>query len=379
MEQKKYGFNKPFLTGRETENILEAVRREHLSGNGFFTKQVHNFFQTRYGFPFCLMTTSCTDALEMAALLLNVGPGDEVILPSYTFVSTANAFVLRGATPVFVDCLPEYPNINPEHIEALISPATKAVVVVHYGGAACDMTAIANLCRNHNLFLVEDAAQAIDGYFEGKPLGSFGDLSCFSFHETKNIHCGEGGLLVVNNPEMRERAEIIWEKGTNRSAFFRGQVDKYNWVDIGSSFLPSELNAAFLMAQLDELDNIQSKRKQLWNAYYEALAPHQHLGFEVPRLKNFDSGITHLFFLVLPNLEMRTQLIAHLQSNNIGAVFHYISLHKSPYFFNQHPQDHKLVQTEKFSDTLVRLPFYVSMGLDDVQVIANQIITFFKE
>jgi dTDP-4-amino-4,6-dideoxygalactose transaminase len=378
MHQRKIGFNIPYFTGKETENILEAVQRQHLSGNGFFTKKVHEFFKTKYGFPFCLMTTSCTDALEMAAILLNIGPGDEVILPSYTFVSTANAFVLRGATPVFVDCLPDYPNIDVDQIATCITPATKAIVAVHYGGAACDMEAIVTLCKKHNLFLVEDAAQAVDGYYIGQPLGSFGDLACFSFHETKNIHCGEGGLLVVNNSQMRERAEIIWEKGTNRSAFFRGQVDKYNWVDIGSSFLPSELNAAFLMAQLDELDFIQSKRKQLWKHYFEALAPHQHLGFSIPSLNDTDSGISHLFFIVVPSLSIRTQLIDHLKSKNIGAVFHYISLHKSPFFYKNQPKDRMLIHSEKFSDTLLRLPFFVGLSKDDVQLIVKHIIDFFE-
>lgn len=251
MPSKTYAFNLPYVTGNEVNYIQDAVSRHHLSGNGYYTKRVHEFFKARYGFPFCLLTTSCTDALEMAALLLDINADDEVILPSYTFVSTANAFALRGARLVFVDTLKSYPNINVEEIERAITSRTKAIIAVHYAGAACDMEAIKDLCVKHQLYLVEDAAQAIDAYYNGKPLGSFGDLSCFSFHETKNIHCGEGGLLVVNNEKFKARSEILWEKGTNRSAFFRGQIDKYNWVDLGSSFLPSELNAAFLFAQLE--------------------------------------------------------------------------------------------------------------------------------
>jgi dTDP-4-amino-4,6-dideoxygalactose transaminase len=371
-------FNSPYLTGKETAYIMEAVRFQHLSGNGYFTKKVHQFFKVRYGFPFCLLTTSCTDALEMAALLLRIAPGDEVILPSYTFVSTANAFALRGAKLVFADTTAQYPNISAEAIAPLITDKTKAVVVVHYAGAACDMRAIKELCDGHRLFLVEDAAQAIDGYFDGQPLGSFGDIACFSFHETKNIHCGEGGLLVVNRAEFRERAEILWEKGTNRSAFFRGQVDKYNWVDLGSSFLPSELNAAFLFAQLEALPEIQSRRKSIWKQYYESLAPFQHLGFSLPQVTDTASGNSHLFFLCCADIDERDELIAYLKQHQVMAVFHYISLHNSPYFKEKHPANRPLPHTDHFSDTLLRLPFYVNLSEAAISTITDTIITFYQ-
>jgi dTDP-4-amino-4,6-dideoxygalactose transaminase len=271
-------FNKPFLTGKETAYITDAVASGKISGNGKYTQLCQNYFQNKYGFKKCLLTTSCTDALEMAAILLEIKPGDEVIMPSYTFVSTANAFVLRGANIVFADSMGVNPNMDVESIEALITPKTKAIVPVHYAGIACDMDAIMDLATKYNLFVVEDAAQAIDSYYTGKdgiekPLGGIGHLAAFSFHETKNIISGEGGMLVVNDPQFAQRAEIIWEKGTNRSAFFRGEVDKYGWVDVGSSFLPSEIVAAFLWAQLEHLEEIQNKRKSIWNQYWEGLKP----------------------------------------------------------------------------------------------------------
>ena len=259
------------MTGQELVYIEQSVKNGKISGDGLFTQKCSQFFENRYGFSKVLLTTSCTDALEMAAILINLQPGDEIIAPSYTFVSTVNAFVLRGAHVVFVDSEKETPNLSVDEIEALITPKTKAIVAVHYAGVACDIDRLKEICTKHNLFLIEDAAQAIDSYYKGKPLGSFGDLAAFSFHETKNIISGEGGLLVINNPEFIARAEIIREKGTNRSAFFRGEVDKYNWVDIGSSFLPSDIIAAFLLAQLESLDNIQKKRKAIWDRYHQGL------------------------------------------------------------------------------------------------------------
>jgi len=281
-------FNKPYLTGKEAHYLYHAVYSGKISGNGMFTQKCHNFFVQRYGFKKCLLTTSCTDALEMAAILIDIKQGDEVIMPSYTFVSTANAFVLRGATIVFADSGASNPNIDAEKLESLITPKTKAIVPVHYAGIACDMDKIMALAEKYNLFVIEDAAQAIDSYYNGRPLGSIGHLAAFSFHETKNIISGEGGMLVINDERFFRRAEIIWEKGTNRAEFFRGEVNKYGWVDIGSSFLPSEIIAAFLYAQLENLDDIQLKRKSIWNKYYS-----QH-GF-IPR-ELFSKNINRLAF-----------------------------------------------------------------------------------
>ena len=269
-------FNKPYLSGNELEYIREAVASGRISGDGIFTKKCHEFFETRYGFQKCLLTTSCTDALEMAAILLDIQPGDEVIMPSYTFVSTANAFVLRGARIVFCDSREDHPGINEDGIEELITPKTKAIVPVHYAGVACDMDKIMSLADKYNLYVVEDAAQAIDSFYtnkngEKKPLGGIGHLAAFSFNDTKNIISGEGGMLVINHPRFNERAEIIREMGTNRSKFFRGEVDKYGWVDIGSSFLPSDIVAAFLYAQLENIEEIQKKRKRNWDAYWEEI------------------------------------------------------------------------------------------------------------
>ena len=272
-------FNKPYMTGKETQYIEQAVNSGKISGNGLFTKKCQDFFENKYGFIKCLLTTSCTDALEMAAILLNIKQGDEVIMPSFTFVSTANAFVLRGAKIIFADSKKDHPNIDENLLESLITPKTKAIVVVHYAGVACEMDTIMSLAKKHNIYVVEDAAQAIDSFYKGKPLGSIGHLSAFSFHETKNIQCGEGGMLAINDEQFKERAEIIWEKGTNRSAFFRGEVNKYGWVDIGSSFLPSEISAAFLWAQLESLDKIQNKRKEIYKHYQNEL---KSLGKQTP-------------------------------------------------------------------------------------------------
>ncbi|MFN3315813.1 MAG: dTDP-4-amino-4,6-dideoxygalactose transaminase, partial [Raineya sp.] len=284
----KIGFNKPYFTGKETAYIKEAVEKSHISGDGFFTKKCHQFFENRYGFKKCLLTTSCTDALEMAAILINIQPKDEVIIPAYTFVSTANAFVLRGAKIVFADSQAQHPNIDAYQIEKLITPKTKAIVVVHYAGMACDMEKIAAIAQKYNLFLIEDAAQAIEACYKHKPLGSFGHLSAFSFHETKNIISGEGGMLVINDEKMIKRAEIIREKGTNRSAFFRGEIDKYGWVDVGSSFLPSEIIAAFLYAQLENIEDIQQRRHQIWQIYYQNLSEGEKKGyFLLPKIPEY--------------------------------------------------------------------------------------------
>lgn len=324
-------FNKPYLTGKETQYIEEAVRSGKISGNGMFTQRCHTFFEQRYGFYKCMLTTSCTDALEMAAILININEGDEVIMPSFTFVSTANAFVLRGAKIVFADSRPDHPGIDELRIEELITPKTKAIVVVHYAGVACDMDVIMDIATRHNLFVVEDAAQAIDSFYKGRPLGGIGHLGAISFHETKNIQCGEGGMLVVNDECFAKRAEIIWEKGTNRSAFFRGEVDKYGWVDIGSSFLPSEITAAFLWAQLENLDEIQTKRKSLWNYYYE-LFGNKHREFRLPFVPYYATNNAHMFYLICEVENQRDIVLNQLKTNGFYSVFHYLSLHSSLFY-----------------------------------------------
>lgn len=354
----KITFNKPYLTGKETYYISEAVKSGKISGNGIYTKKCQSFFEQRYGFKKTLLTTSCTDALEMASILINIKQGDEVIMPSYTFVSTANAFVLRGANIIFADSRPEHPNIDETKIEGLITPKTKAIVVVHYAGHACEMDTIMEIAKKHNLFVIEDAAQAIDGYYKGKPLGSIGHLATFSFHETKNIISGEGGMLVINDNRFAKRAEIIWEKGTNRSAFFRGEVDKYGWVDVGSSFLPSDVTAAFLYAQLEHIEEIQNKRVQIWNSYYQALKPLEDQGLiKLPRAPKDSTNNAHMFYLVCKSDDDRTNLIKHLKENNINAVFHYLSLHKSPFYKDKY-NGKELINSDSFSEKLVRLPLF---------------------
>ncbi len=360
-------FNKPYFTGKETRYIEQAVRSGKISGNGMFTQKCHKFLETRYSFKKCLLTTSCTDALEMAAILLNIEPGDEVIMPSYTFVSTANAFVLRGAKIVFADSRPDHPGIDEDKIEELITPKTKAIVPVHYGGMACDMDKIMDVAARHNLFVVEDAAQAIDSFFTGKdnvkkPLGGIGHLAALSFHETKNIQCGEGGMLVINDERFMRRAEIIWEKGTNRAEFFRGEVDQYNWVDIGSSFLPSEISAAFLWAQLENLDDIQKRRKEIWNSYWNGLKDWAEVAhIQLQLVPDHASNNGHLFYLVCKDLEQRTALIAKLNENHAKAVFHYLSLHISPFYKDRH-DGRELPGADRYSDCLVRLPFYYELS-----------------
>ena len=372
------GFNKPYLTGKESTYILDAVSRRHLSGNGFFTKKCHKYFEEKFQFKKCLLTTSCTDALEMCAILLNIVPGDEVIMPSYTFVSTANAFVLRGATIVFADSQKAHPNIDEQSIENLITSKTKAIVVVHYAGVACDMDVILAVAKKYNLFVVEDAAQAIDSYYKGQPLGSLGHLAAFSFHETKNIISGEGGMLVINDQQFENRADIIWEKGTNRKAFFNGEVDKYSWVDIGSSFLPSELIAAFLFAQLDSLDQIQQTRKQIWNTYFQKLKKLEGLGkIKLPIIPDYASNNAHMFYLLCADNETRDALISHLKEKHIHAVFHYLSLHQSTYFQNK-KSNRTLSMSDHFSECLIRLPFYNDLTQEDQERVIEEIFAFFK-
>lgn len=358
--------------------MYEAVYEGKLSGNGKFTKRCQQYLENRYGFKKCLLTTSCTDALEMAAILCDIQPGDEVIVPSYTFVSSALAFVRAGAKIVFADSMSRNPNIDAEKLESLITPRTKVIVPVHYAGVACDMDRIMEIARKYNILVVEDAAQAIESFYKGRPLGSIGHLAAFSFHETKNIISGEGGCLAINDERFIRRAEIIWEKGTNRAEFFRGEVNKYGWCDTGSSFLPSEVVAAFLWAQMESLEEIQEKRKSLWNKYYELLKPLASKGFfTIPDIPDYATNNAHMFYLVCPSLETRTKLIAALREKDILAVFHYLSLHSSPFYAPKH-DGRALPQCDRYADCLVRLPMYYDMTLEDVQAVVAAIEDHFK-
>lgn len=371
-------FNKPFLSGRETNYIERAVASGKISGNGKYTQACQHLLESIYGFSKVLLTTSCTDALEMAAILINIEPGDEVIMPSYTFVSTANAFVMRGAKIVFADSGETNPNIDVESIKQLISPHTKAIVPVHYAGIACDMDIISQIAEKDGLFVIEDAAQAIDSYYKDKPLGTIGHLGTYSFHETKNIISGEGGALLINDSQFLRRAEIIWEKGTNRAEFFRGEVNKYGWVDIGSSFLPSEVIAAFLMAQLECLEQIQQRRKEIWRRYYQGLKNGAEKGyFSLPVIPEFATNNAHMFYLVCHNIEERKKLIAHLKNNGILAVFHYLPLHKSP-FFNKQNDGRLLFNADKYSDCLLRLPLFYELENYQVDYIIEKILQFYQ-
>ena len=370
-------FNKPFLTGRELDYIRQAVESGKISGNGAFTQKCQRWLEGRGGFRKVLLTTSCTDALEMAAMLADVGPGDEVIVPSFTFVSTALAFVRQGARIVFADSRADHPNLDLDRIEPLITPRTKALVVVHYAGVACDMDRAMELARKHGLLVVEDAAQAIDATYKGRPLGGLGHFGCFSFHETKNVIAGEGGALVLNDDRFLRRAEILWEKGTNRAEFFRGEVNKYGWVDVGSSFLPSEIVAAFLYAQLERLDDIQARRKALWNAYAERLDGLARQGrFQLPPFPAYASNNAHMFYLVCRSLDERSALIAHLKKHGILAVFHYLPLHQSPFYAPKYAGP-ELPHAVRFSDTLLRLPLYYDLEISQVDQICARIREFF--
>ena len=382
-------FNKPYLTGKEAHYMYEAVFTGKLSGNGMFTQRCQAYFEKQYGFKKCLLTTSCTDALEMAAILCEIKPGDEVIIPSYTFVSTALAFVREGAKIVFADSRSEHPNMDIDRIESLITSKTRVIVPVHYAGMACDMDQIMALAEKYNLLVVEDAAQAIDSYYnplppkggiktDSRPLGSIGHLAAFSFHETKNIISGEGGMLAINDERFIHRAEIIWEKGTNRAEFFRGEVNKYGWVDIGSSFLPSEVIAAFLWAQIEHLDEIQNKRKQHWNRYYDAFKPLADKGcFHIPEIPDYATNNAHMFYLVCPSLEERTKLINTLKQKNILAVFHYLSLHSSPYYHEKH-DGRVLANCDMFADCLVRLPLFYELSDSDLDKIIETVTSLYS-
>ena len=369
-------FNKPFLTGKETDYIRQAVESGKISGNGLFTQKCQHLLERRYGFRKVLLTTSCTDALEMAAILSEAGPGDEVIVPSYTFVSSALAFVRQGARIVFADSRPDHPNLDLDRVEALVTPRTKVLVVVHYAGVACDMDRALALAEKHHLLVVEDAAQAIDASYKGRPLGGIGHFGCFSFHETKNIIAGEGGALVLNDERFIRRAEIIWEKGTNRAEFFRGEAAKYTWHDTGSSFLPSEIIAAFLYAQFEHLDEIQSKRRRLWDAYAENLGDLARQGrIALPGIPPAASNNAHLFHLVCRSPEERTALIGFLKEQGILAVSHYLPLHASPFYAGRH-DGRKLPNADRFADCLLRLPLYYDLTLAQVDEICGWIRRF---
>jgi dTDP-4-amino-4,6-dideoxygalactose transaminase len=354
------------MTGKELWYVSQAHANGHLAGDGIFTKKCNAWLERRIGCQKALLTHSCTAALEMAAILAHIGPGDEVIMPSYTFVSTANAFALRGGVPVFVDIRPDSFNIDEALIEAAITPKTKAIVVVHYAGVSCEMDAIMAIAERHGLLVIEDAAQGIMSTYKGRPVGSIGHLGALSFHETKNIISGEGGALLVNDPRFAEQAEIIREKGTNRSLFFRGQVDKYTWVDFGSSYLPSELIAAFLWAQMEEADTITQRRLDIWNAYHESFEASEAEGkIRRPVVPSACTHNAHMYYLVLPDLDKRTAFIAALRREGIGTVFHYVPLDSSPMGEKYGRKSGALTQTKLLSDRLVRLPLW--LGLEEYQ------------
>jgi len=370
-------FNKPFIAPKEFDYIRQAVGQNHISGDGFFTKECNRFLENALGVKKALLTTNCTHALEMAALLLNLKEGDEIIVPSFTFVSTINAFVLRGAKPKFVDIRPDTLNIDENLIEAGINERTKAIFVVHYAGVGCEMDAIMDIAQRHNLTVVEDNAHGLFGKYKGRLLGTFGSLATQSFHETKNFSCGEGGALIINDPALVERAEIIREKGTNRSRFFRGQIDKYSWVDVGSSYLPSDILAGVLLSHFEQADFIQSKRKQLWDSYAEQLSDWaEQNSIRLPYIPAYCEQSYHMFYLLMPDLDTRQRFIHFLKDHDIMAVFHYVPLHTADMgqFFGHQAGD--LPVTEEYSDRLVRLPFYNSMSEAEQQQVINTILTF---
>ena len=372
-------FNKPCVVDRSQEYLIDVLHAEKLSGNGDYTKKCHLFFENKYGFNKVLLTISCTDALEMASLLIDAQDGDEIIVPSYTLVSSALAFTRQGAKIVFADSETNTPNLDVSMLETLITPRTKAIIPVHYAGVAVDMDPLLEIAKEHNLFVVEDAAQAIDSYYKGKPLGSLGDFGCFSFHDTKNITSGEGGMLVINNPVFSKRAEILWEKGTNRSEFFRGEVNKYGWVDTGSSFLPSELNAALLFSQLERMEEIQRKRLHIWNIYNNSLKKLEEKKLiSLQKIPEYATNNGHMYYMVCNTPEERTQLIEHLRQDGIHAVFHYLSLHKSEYAQKHNSDKSYLPMSDYYTERLVRLPLFYSMSDEDVDRVVSSIFDFFQ-
>lgn len=367
-------FNRPYLTGRESAYIQQAAAAGQLAGNGRFTKHCQSWLEQRIGAQRALLTHSCTAALEMAALLIDLQPGDEVIMPSFTFVSTANAFVLRGATPVFVDIRPDTLNIDENQVEAAITARTKAIVLVHYAGVGCEMDRLMDIAARRGLVVIEDAAHALLSRYKGRPLGSFGHLATLSFHETKNIISGEGGALLINDPQYIERAEILWEKGTNRSKFFRGQVDKYTWVDVGSSFLPGELTAAFLWAQLEDADRITALRLDAWNRYQEASASLAALGVRRPIVPPQCEHNAHLFYLLIPPQARQADVLKDLNAKGVNAVFHYVPLHSSPAGVRYGRTFGSMAVTDDCSNRIVRLPLWVELPDDAPRQVINRVI-----
>jgi dTDP-4-amino-4,6-dideoxygalactose transaminase len=374
----KIPFNRPHLFGKEILYMRQAVEAGHISGDGAFTHRCREFLEQRYGVPRVLLTASGTAALEMAALLCRIGPGDEVILPAFTFVSTANAFVLRGAKPVFVDIRPDTLNMDEACVDAAAGPKTRVIVPVHYGGTACEMDAVERIARRCGAAVVEDAAQAIEARYRDRPLGTLGRLGALSFHETKNVSCGEGGALFINDPALIERAEILREKGTNRSKFFRGEVDKYTWVDIGSSFLPSDLQAAFLLAQLENLDIAMDRRRRIYEIYREALAPLESAGsVKLPVIPGHCRSNYHLFYLLCETEKVRDALLAFLKTKGILAVFHYLPLHLSPMGRTFGGREHQCPVAESVSRRLIRLPFYNDLSPEDQDTVIRAVGDFF--
>lgn len=371
-------FNKPYCSGKEKQYMLEVCHSMTMSGNGDFTKKCHAFFETKYGFKKCLLTTSGTDALEMCSMLCNLQPGDEVIVPSYTFVSTALAFMRDKAKIIFADSGDNSPNITINTIAPLVTPRTRVICVVHYAGVACDMDPIMEFAIDRGIIVIEDAAQAIDSYYKGRPLGSIGHMAAFSFHETKNLSCGEGGMIAINDERFIRRSEIIWEKGTNRAEYYRGMVNKYGWCDLGSSFLPSEFNAAYLWAQIEKMDDIQDKRKQIWNTYYNILSDSTTFpkSIHLPELPSYATNNAHIFYLTCDSLNTRTRLMRYLQENGVQSTFHYIPLHSSTYA-KEHIKDiPTLPQCDKYGDCLVRLPLYYELSIEEATYIAKLICNF---
>jgi len=377
MAEINVDFNRPVLVGNELEYMRQAVENGHISGDGSFTKKCHSFLESELGVPKALLTTSCTHALEMSAILLDIQPGDEVIIPDFTFVSTVNAFVLRGAKPVFIDVRPDTLNLDESKLEAALTSKTKAIVPVHYAGVGCEMESIMEIAHRHNIAVVEDNAHGLFGKYRGKYLGTFGTLASQSFHETKNFNCGEGGALLINDPKLVERAEIIREKGTNRSRFFRGQVDKYTWVDIGSSYLPSDILAAFLFAQFEQREKIQLHRKQVWEMYQTGLkdwAAKQDV--QLPCVPDHCEQSYHLFYLLLPNLELRQKLIAYLRERGVYSVFHYLPLHLSDMGQSFGGKMGDCPVTERISDQLIRLPFHNALTSGEQEQVIDLIHEF---
>lgn len=370
-------FNKPYLIGKELEYIKQAIDNGHLAGDGKFTKKCNEWLENNIQCKKALLTHSCTAALEIAAILIDIQPGDEVIMPSYTFVSTANAIVLRGGIPVFVDIKPDTLNIDETKIDEAITEKTKAIIVVHYAGVSCEMDKIMEIAKKHNLYVIEDAAQGLFSYYKNKPVGSFGHLSTLSFHETKNIISGEGGALLINDEKFIERAEVIREKGTNRSKFFRGETDKYTWVDIGSSYLPSELIAAFLFAQMEKAEQITNKRKILWQKYNDSLKNLSRI--KIPYIPDCVKHNAHMFYIITENFEKRTELIKFLNSENIKSVFHYIPLHSSPSGKKFSRSSGNFETTDIISNTLLRLPLFYEMKEKEVDTVINVIKDFYTK